>query len=1041
MRLPVWRRSKRTGRTTAIRLERTEASTHDPMDNRTIFSKTGKGALEISKKAIKLSSEERQALLLVDGKSSLAQMEEKLGKIPPPRLRAIFEKLIELDLIRQFVTKGGPDSIIPSAGSPSAAMQVQEITEDDLDFTALAPVASSNSVKEIEARRQAAEVAERAAREAEARRRVEADKLAREAADKKAREDALLRERARLAEEARRKADAERLARDAAEQKARAEAEARERARLAEEAKRKADAEKAAREAAERKAREEAERKAREEAERKAREEAERKAREEAERKAREEAERKAREEAERKAREEAERKAREEAERKAREEAEREAREEAERKAREEAERKAREEAERKAREEAEHKAREEAERKAREEAERKAREEAERKAREEAERTAREEAEREAREEALRRAQEEAERQVREHAAARERARQEEEATRRRLAEEKARQEAEQKAREEAERKAREQAEARERARQEEETLRRRLAEDKAREEAQRKAAEDAHRKAAEDAVRRAREDEERRRRESQAAREAQARADEEAARYTAALTPHLEAAAPPPSGMPDFDAPAPAEEARPAPMGAFANMAALEAGAAQPAAPVEEAEEATPAPAPAPDKNAEKERARREKERAKEEARARKEADKEAKRQARASRAGSGVSLPVGKIVAGVLVLVVAGAGAFIFTAGADKPAIEKALSTRLGMPVTVAEAKFSHFPAQLRLSNVAIGDIKLPQVVAIPETASLLSGEKIWKSADITGLTVDAAQARRLAALLTAEPSKSASLSLTLERVRALGVKVTGTEVPVPPFDATAAIAANGTVKQATLALPDGKAQVLLAPDEKGWSVDFESRGVTWPIGPRTVWDSLRAKGIATAQGVRLEEVVATLGAGNLRGSADLSWSAGWKLAGTIELGGVEAEALGTAIYGASPLAGAVEGKFNVSLAADALTRLFDAPQAEGSFLVSRAVIKGFDLARLLQGGDASGQTRLPELTGALAASNGRMQLRSLRGAAGVLNLNASVDVSAERALSGTVNLELGAGGARGRAALRIGGTVAEPRLSR
>ena len=37
------------------------------MDNRSIFSKTGKGSLEISKKSIKLSSEERQALILVDG--------------------------------------------------------------------------------------------------------------------------------------------------------------------------------------------------------------------------------------------------------------------------------------------------------------------------------------------------------------------------------------------------------------------------------------------------------------------------------------------------------------------------------------------------------------------------------------------------------------------------------------------------------------------------------------------------------------------------------------------------------------------------------------------------------------------------------------------------------------------------------------------------------------------------------------------------------------------------------------------------------------
>ncbi|MFN0163930.1 MAG: hypothetical protein ACKVQQ_22070 [Burkholderiales bacterium] len=489
-----------------------------------------------------------------------------------------------------------------------------------------------------------------------------------------------------------------------------------------------------------------------------------------------------------------------------------------------------------------------------------------------------------------------------------------------------------------------------------------------------------------------------------------------------------------------MPDFNAPAPPDAERPAPMGAFANMAALESGASNPPAQDDLSEPEVVAP-PVPDKAKEKERERLAKEHAKEEARARKEAEKEAKRQAREARAGSARSLPAGKIIAGVMVLVLGGAAAFVFTAGADKPAIEKALSARLGTAVTVADAKFSHFPAQLKLTNVAIGDIKLPQVVAIPETASLLSGEKIWKSADVTGMTLDASQVQRLALMLATEPSKAASLSLTMQRVRALGVTLSGTPVPVPKFDATANLTANGAIKQVTLALPDGKAQVVLAPEDKGWSLDFDSRGVTWPIGPKTAWDSLRAKGIANAEGIRVEEFVATLGGGNLRGTANLGWSGGWKLSGAVELGGVEAEALGAAIYGASPLAGSVEGKFNFSLGADALPRLFDTPQVDGSFLVARAVIKGYDLARLVQGADPAGQTRMPELTGALNATGGRLQLRSLRGSAGILNIVGSVDVGPDRSLSGSANLELGASGSRGRTTVRLTGTVAEPRLGR
>ncbi len=1062
------------------------------MDNRTIFSKTGRGSLEITKKSIKLAAEERQALILVDGKSTLAELEAKLSKVSPIRLRAIFDNLLALDLIRVFVTKGGPDSISPMPGGVVAGIGVQEITEDDLDFTAFAPVTPAKSADQVidekrraaeeaekraaaeriakeqaerqareaaelkareeaariareEAERKAREEAERKAREAaELKAREEAARIAREAAERKAREEAerqareaaelkAREEAARIAREAaERKAreEAERQAREAAELKAREEAariareaaerkareEAERQAREAAELKAREESVRIAREAAERKAREEAERKAREEAERQAREAAELKAREEAariareaaERKAREEAERKAREAAELKAREEAARIAREEAERKAREEAERQAREAAEMKAREEAARIAREAAERKAREEAERKAREAAELKVREEAARIAREEAERKAREEAERKAREAAELKAREEAARIAREEAERQARAQAEALERARAEEEEARRRAL-------AEQAARDEAARVAREHAAARERARIEEESIRRKLAEKQAQEEAQRLAAQEAAQRAEAEklALQKA---------------EEQRRAEEEANRYTAALTPHLEAATETPALLP---------------MGAFSNLAALESNGpdSQQAAAPEAAPVALETNTDAGEKKSRKDLEREAKERAKEEAKARKQAEKEAKRLAKESSSDSGSALGAGKIVAAIMLLLVGGVVAYIFTLSADKPAIEKLLSARFGVPVTVGDAKFSAFPAELRLSNVMLGDIKLPQVVASGELSSLASGDKVWRNVDVTGLELDVAQVERMVGWATSEQS-ARNQAFTLQRIRALAVGVNGTPIKLPKFDATILVASNGSLKQATLALPDGKAQVLLSPEEKGWLVDIESRGVAWPIGPKVAWESLRSKGIATRDGMKFDEFILTYAGGSARGTGDLAWAGNWKFTGTVEVSGIDTEGIGAALYGTSPVSGPIEGKFSVAMSAPALARLFEAPQLEGNFVVSRAVFKTMDFARVLQGADAgSGQTRLPEVTGSLASSAGRLQLRQLRGTSGLLSISGNVDVSADAALSGNVNVEVGASGSRGRAALRIGGTIAEPRFTK
>ena len=667
-----------------------------------------------------------------------------------------------------------------------------------------------------------------------------------------------------------------------------------------------------------------------------------------------------------------------------------------------------AREAEERRAREEAERKARESAELKAREEAARVAREAAERHAREEAERKAREAAELKAREEAERQAREQAEAQARAQAEARERARAEEEEDKRRAL-------AEQAARDEAARVAREHTAARERARIEEENIRRKLAEKQAQEDAQRLATQEAAQRAEAEkmALRKA---------------EDQRRAEEEANRYTAALTPHLEAASETPALLP---------------MGAFSNLAALESTgpdslqAAEPeAVPV-----ALEAGTESVEKKSRKDLEREAKERAKEEAKARKQAEKEAKRLAKESNSDSGSAIGAGKIVAAIMLLLVGGVVAYIFTLSADKPAIEKLLSARFGIPVTVGEAKFSAFPAELRLNNVMLGDIKLPQVVASGEISSLASGDKVWRNVDVTGLELDVAQVERLAGWATAEQS-ARNQTFTLQRIRALGVGINGTPIKVPKFDATILVASNGSLKQATLALPDGKAQVLLSPEEKGWLVDIESRGVAWPIGPKVAWESIRSKGIATRDGMKFDEFILTYAGGSARGTGDLAWAGNWKFAGSVEVSGIDTEGIAGILYGSSPVSGPIEGKFTVAMSAATLARLFDAPQMEGNFVVSRAVFKTMDFARVLQGADASGgQTRLPEVTGSLASSGGRLQLRQLRGNSGLLSISGNVDVAADTALTGNVNVEVGASGSRGRAALRIGGTLADPRFNK
>ena len=871
------------------------------MDNGSIFSKTGKGSLEITKKTIKLSSEERQALILVDGKTNFGELQEKLARIPPPKLRAVFDKLASLELIREFVARAAPASS-KAASEASSAPSVATLDADaELDFTALMSPASAKAFAPVAAL-DFSELAPASNTSSPASKPAAAGASA-----------------TNTAEEAR-KFQEMMFGGGQADQAAQAAKQAEAAAAL-----RKAEA---ARKVAEDQARRKAE--------------AERIAREEAARKA--DAERVALEEAARKA-------------------------------------------------------AEEETRRKAAEQAER-------------------ERIEREARE--------------REEAA-------------RRAAEEDARRKAE--------------------------------AERIAREEAARKA--DAERVALEEAARKAAEEETRRKAEAAqraaTAAEQQHKADQEVAQYVAALTPQIDAvsAAPPPRqpASLDYDAEAKAafdadlnfapkseEEQRKSEvdrlmMGALADAPLDGSNPLTGSGPdtfADLAGNTVDPQADNPDTSrkalesaSRKEIERDAKERAKADAKAKKEAEKEAQRIAKESR----VKVPRGgpsvlTMIVGAVLVAMVGAVAYLFLMPIDKPAIERTLSERLGEPVTIGAAKFSPFPPQLDLSNVIIGSIKLGSVIASPDPATLITNRKIWKSVEVSGMSLSADDARKLASMALREVPKSAAAKAEIQRVKINGAEITGSPITPPKFDVVVLLAASGALKQVTLSTTDGKAQVLLGPDDKGWTVNIESRGITWPAGPKIAWESVRAKGLAGANGIKFDDYILTQFGGSARGAGELSWSNGWKFAGNLDVSGFDAEAIGQAFYGAAPVSGTIDGKFALGMSSNSLARLFDAPQIDGAFIANKAVVKSIDLARTAQtGAAAAGATRFSDFSAILTLANGKMQVKEIKGISGLLTVSGMAEVQAEKSLGGTLTVELGVGGSRGKAIVKLSGTLAEPKLTK
>src|SRR5712692_1748487 len=394
------------------------------MNPTAIYSKSGKGVQEASGKTNLLKRPDRAVLSAIDGRATLADVAQKVGRTFDPSFVQLIVQLDKDGFVREVTAgtaapaaKPAAPAAKPAAKAPAKPAATEPMdAASDLDFSALGAAKPASPLPA--AKPAPAAPKPDAATQARAKEQQSALNKAREEAEAKAQA-----ERDRIKAETEAKAEAESRVKGDAEAEAKVKAAREAAVRAAAEAKAKADAERKAREEA--KARLEAERRAREEAEREAREEAERarKQLEEERRKLEEERKREEEERAARRKREEEEEQARRKQRKQREEEEERQAEEEraARRKQREEEKEQEAEEAEpEKPREKPKVEAkpepkaaggldslladldsftqRDEEERKAGEEAERKAKAEAERRAREDAERREREESERKA-------------------------------------------------------------------------------------------------------------------------------------------------------------------------------------------------------------------------------------------------------------------------------------------------------------------------------------------------------------------------------------------------------------------------------------------------------------------------------------------------------------------------------------------------------------------------------------------------------------------------------------------------------------------
>ncbi|HXF15528.1 MAG TPA: hypothetical protein VN496_00910 [Burkholderiales bacterium] len=973
------------------------------MEKKTIYSKTGKGVLEIKNKAGKLAKDLVKILTLIDGKSTVADLISK-SKFSDAEMNKALSDLATAGYIKEFAnTSTGTKS--GGAGS----------YVDDLDFTSsLSP--GKNVYQNAQSEWRQRETADRAKAEEEAKqKRQQEDEQKKQEAVKLAREES-----ARLA-----KIEAERKVKEAAAQKLREEAERKEKvqaeamAQTQRDLSKKLEAERQAFELAERKKLEQQHVQTSENAARRARQEAEQRVKEEQERRQGQEESR--RKEDDRKQAEDDLRR-RENDEQQRREEEDRRLREVEERKKHEDEERRQREEDDRKRQEDEARKRREEDELRKREEQRR----EEERRAEEERKR--RDEEQRRHKEEERRRKEEEE--RVR---AEEERKRKDEEARKAREEEEKRlrREEEDRRRREEDERRRREELDARER-RDREEAERARRDEDERREREQQAASSKddlpefdlsglramesqvaAEFEKQQEALRKREEEEERVREQEEQARlaveraERQEQAREEAARREAEDLERRER----------MEVERKDREGR--------ERKRQEEKESR----VREQEEAKI--------KREQERERQDAMKVENERRSREDAlvkrrkeqeDRDRKRaEVETLKKQKGIKTPLDRFKPIFIGLVVVAAiivgGVQVVPMNAYVPSIEKLASTHLKEPVSIGSMHVSILGGlEIILQNVKIGttqDVKIDKVSLSPEFGSVFGDVKVIHKMQLDSASVAEEVLPRLPKWLD---SAVADKALQIERVIAKSIKLESRTAKLPTFDADLTFSPEGSIQKALLAATDGKLNVELVPHDNQVDIALNAtKGWVPPLGPQIEFTDLTLKAVANHQRITVEKFESLLYGGAAKGSAVIVWGGPWSIEGEVTTERIELQHLMAAFTRDARSTGQLESNLRYALSSQTVATLFDGPRIEGSFAVKKGDVDGVDLVRALQSGGRGitqgGATRFEEITGTLSLAGGRYQYRNMKLASGLLSATGAFDVSPSKNVSGRITVEL------------------------
>ncbi|HEX4943358.1 MAG TPA: hypothetical protein VFV55_03330 [Usitatibacteraceae bacterium] len=392
----------------------------------------------------------------------------------------------------------------------------------------------------------------------------------------------------------------------------------------------------------------------------------------------------------------------------------------------------------------------------------------------------------------------------------------------------------------------------------------------------------------------------------------------------------------------------------------------------------------------------------------------------------------------------IVAGLAAILVIGVGLLHVVPlrpFADK--LEKGIGGWLHEEVSISSLTFSLIPSpHLKIAGFTVGkalDAKAASGRVFLDIPALLGDRVVVNTLVLENVSITGDAPRRIFSWGKVE-GKSAAAEIDAVQLKNVRLDV---KPDLKPFDATLSFGRDGTFTNASLS-GEGKWTATIRPGESGYDVTISARNWEPPIGAPVAVSDLTAKGVLTASDITFPEFEAVLLDGKMTGSLKVSWGPSINLASSFSLARVRAEQLVGAFTRSIAVTGKVGGNFTVGAESATLEKLFAAPRVQGKFQLTDGSISNADLVASMQSSDAAGRagvTKIADLTGDYGVVDGRASFRNLNLHGGVLRGSGGIEIGANGALSGRLQVEIRSNIAQDRGSFAVSGTVAKPILRR